>query len=205
MKTSIVGVSGGSGAGKTTLSEKLLEKYPDKVTLLQLDDYFYSREKLPILHNEPNFDHPDAVNFDKLIHDLNELRNGRSITVETRNLRVNPNYWETRQRIPVEVEPKPIILVEGFLLYYDERVRRMLDKKIWLEAPHDLRWERRMSPKNRGYEENVYKPMYEQHAEPTKEFADLVIDVSDKSADEVFAGIEKIVMQPISGELKKFR
>lgn len=204
MQTKLIGITGGSGAGKTTLCEKLLAKYPDRFVLVQLDDYFYPRNELPVLHGEPNFDHPDAVNVDKLLHDLAELRAGRSITVNTRNLRVNPDYWQTKQRIPVVCEPRPFVLVEGFLLLHDERVRNALDKTIWLEAPHEMRWERRVSPKNEGYEDNVYKPMYKEHAEPTKAFAGSIIDVSDKSVDEVLAEVETLVLPPVSNELKRF-
>jgi len=204
VKATFIGITGGSGAGKTTLCEKLLAKYPDRFALVQLDDYFHPRDELPILNGEPNFDHPDAVNVEKLLHDLAELRAGRSITVNTRNLRVNSNYWQTKQRIPVVCEPKPVVLVEGFLLLYDERVRKALDKTIWLEAPHEMRWERRVSPKNEGYEDGVYKPMYAEHAEPTRAFADSVIEVSGKDADEVLAEVERLVLPPLSNELKRF-
>lgn len=193
MKTIFIGIAGGTGAGKSTLSNSLKNKYSDKIELIQLDDYFKSSNDKPKVGDIVNSDHPDSLYFDKLVNDLTELAQGRSVIINTKNEYLNPEYKETKKRIPVKFYSKRIILIEGFLVFHDERIRKLLSTSIWLDVDHDTRWARRVHFKNSEYEEKVLKPMHEQFAEPTKKFAEYIIDVSDLSSEQVLEKVEKII------------
>jgi len=211
MRRIAVGIAGGSGSGKSTLGEKLLELEPDIFTLIQLDDYFRKPEQVPTLAGRLNMDHPDAINFDKFTHDLAELKAGRSITLLTRNQKFSPLYNETKIKARLEQRPSPIILAEGFLILYDSRVRALLDKSIWLDASAELRWERRVGRKKRhfpddDYHEKVLRPMHQEFAEPTRKYADKILDAGRLDEHDILKEIEEW-FRPylISGEFRKFR
>ena len=102
-----IGIAGGTGAGKSTLCTALVDKYPEKIGLVQLDDYFKSSAQVPKLEEHTNWDHPDALYLDKLANDLTELSQGKSVVINTKNERFNPDYKKTDKRIPVEFQPKP--------------------------------------------------------------------------------------------------
>lgn len=195
MKIKVIGITGGSGAGKSTLCNALKNKYPDQIELVQLDDYFKPKEEKPKVGDLVNSDHPDALYFDKLIIDLEKLLKGERVTVYTRNPFLNPNFYQTREKIPVELSPKPIILVEGFLLLHNEDVRRLLDTTIYLDEKHEKRWARRLtkSNSNKEYEEKVIIPMHNQYIEPTKKYADHVIDISNLTKEAVLKEAEHII------------
>ena len=211
MRRIAVGIGGGSGTGKSTLAEKLIAREPDIFALIQLDDYFRKSDKVPTDDGRENRDHPEALDFDTFAHDLAELKAGRSVVLMTKNHKFNPLYAETKTKIRIEMRPKPIILAEGFLVFYDERVRTLLDKSIWLEAPNELRWERRVGRRERATRDNEYhqkiiEPMYRQFVEPTRKYADRVLDVSSLNEEQVVKEMERW-FRPylISGEFKKIR
>ena len=131
--------------------------------------------------------------MEKLARDLVELSQGHPVVINTKNAQLNPEYVKTDKRIPVEFHPKPIMLVEGYLTLYDERVRKLLNTSIWLDTDHDTRWARRVHFKNPEYEEKVLKPMHKKFVEPTKQYAEHVIDVSNLSKEEVFSQVENIL------------
>lgn len=193
MKTLFVGIAGGSGAGKSSLCTSLMDKYPDSVGLLQLDDYFKPAQEVPIYAGFENWDDPDALYIGKLADDMRELARGKSVEIMTKNERLNPNYKKTDKRIPAVFVSKPVMLVEGFLVLHDERIRRQLATSIWLDVDHDIRWARRVHFKVDGYEEKVLKPMYEKYALPSREFAQHVIDVTDLDQTDVLHKVEQIL------------
>lgn len=193
MKPVFVGISGGTGAGKSTVCTALQDKYPNKIGLIQLDDYFKPSAEVPKFEGMGNWDNPESLYLEKLASDLVELSHGYSVVINTKNERLNPEYKNTEKRIPVEFQPKPIMLVEGYLVLYDERIRKILSTSIWLDAEHKTRYERRVHFKYPEYEEKVLKPMYEQFAEPTKKYAKHVIDVSNLTEEQVFAKVENII------------
>ncbi|OGN28163.1 MAG: hypothetical protein A3A33_02300 [Candidatus Yanofskybacteria bacterium RIFCSPLOWO2_01_FULL_49_25] len=195
MNSKLIAIAGGTGAGKSTLCMALQDKYPDQVGLIQLDDYFKPPAEKPKLDGMENSDHPDALYLDKLARDLVDLKEGRSVVVNTKSERSNPNYKETGKRIPITVLPKPIILVEGFLVLWDERIRKLLEFSIYLDVAHDTRWERRVHFKMPGYEENVLIPMHNQYVEPTKQYANMVIDVSSMQSRNVSSQVEDLLRQ----------
>jgi len=193
MKPIFIGIAGGTGAGKSTLCIALQDKYPDKIGLIQLDDYFKPSAEVPKIDGIENWDSSESLYLEKLARDLAKLSQGHPAVINTKNARLNPEYTRTEKRIPVEFQPKPIMLVEGYLTLYDERVRKFLNTTIWLETDHDTRWARRVHFKNSEYEEKVLKPMHKKFVEPTKQYAEHIIDVSNLSKEEVFSQVENIL------------
>lgn len=185
MKPIFIGIAGGTGAGKSTLCAALMDKYPDTVGLIQLDDYFKPLAQVPKFEGHTNWDNPDALYLDKLATDLAELSQGKSIVINTKNERLNPDYKKTDKRISVEFQPKQIMLVEGYLALFDERVRKFLTTSIWLDVDHETRWDRRVHFKYPEYEEKVLRPMYKQFVEPMKQYAAYIIDASKIAKEQV--------------------
>lgn len=196
MKNNIkfIGITGGTGAGKSTLCTLLLDKYPDKIGLIQLDDYFKPSEEKPKIGNIISSDHPESLYLDKLVNDLIQFLQGKSVIINTKNERLNPEYKITNKRIPIEFFPKPIMLVEGFLVLHDERIRKMLYTSFWLDIDHKTRWARRVHFKNEEYEKKVLIPMHDQYVEPTKQYAEHVIDVSNLNKEEVLEKVNKVII-----------
>jgi uridine kinase len=194
MYIKLIGISGGTGVGKSTLCTALLNKYPEKIGLVQLDDYFRPAKEVPKMKEYENYDHPDALYLDKLYNDLLELSKGNRVTINTKNERLNPEYKKTSKRIPVVFSPKPIILVEGFLALHDERIRNLFDVSVWLDVGHDTRWSRRIHFKSKEYEQEVLIPMHEKYAEPTRQYADHIINVSDLNPEQVLEKVEQIIL-----------
>jgi len=192
-KPIFIGITGGSGAGKSTVCDTLITKYPERIEAIRLDDYFKPKEEQPKIGDILNFDHPDSLYFDKLVDDLKELSKGNSVIISTRNTKLNPKYEETKIKIPFEFYPKPIILVEGFLILTNKKIRELLDDSIYLDIEHDKRWARRVHFKNDEYEKKVIIPMHNEHIEPTKKYAKHIIDVTNLSKEQVLEKVEEIL------------
>ncbi len=195
----VVGVTGGSGSGKSTVAISLCRKYPEKIVLIHIDDYFVKSERAPRLGEFVNWDHPDAIRFDDLYKDLTSLRDGQKVTILTKSELYNPSFDHgLRNKIEYTVEPKPIILLEGYLVLYDKRIRDLVDLKIYLDMPIEQSTKRRSSNKfllQQDYYNRVLMPMYEKYVLPTKGFADFIVDVSNKKPDEILALVESIIFQ----------
>jgi len=185
MEPIFIGITGTSGAGKTTLCESLRKAHPEKIGMIQLDDYFKPSELVPDFAGHKNWDDPAALYLDRLKEDLLNLKQGRSIVAMTKNASRNPEYKKTQQRIPSTFEPFPIMLVEGFLVLQDSSIRACLDRSIWLELEFEKGWSRRTHFKDDGYQANVFEPMYAKHVLPTKNYATEVLDVGDLNPDQV--------------------
>jgi len=193
IKPVFIGITGGSGAGKSTLCDTLIGKYPEKIEAIRLDDYFKKKEEQPRIGDIINYDHPDSIYFDKLIDDLRELSGGNPVVINTSNIKLNPKFPETKIRIPFEFQPKSVLIVEGFLILTNEKIREMLNESIYLDIEHDKRWARRIHFKNEDYEKKVIIPMHNEHIEPTKKHASYVIDISNLSKSEVLEKVENII------------
>ncbi len=193
MKPIFIGLAGGTGAGKSTLAFTLKEIHPDKIGVIQLDDYFKPKQTVPEHAGLTNWDHPESINFDKIAADLALLAQGKPAVIDTKNAKLNPDFERTQKRIPVEFAPKPIMLIEGYLALHDERIRKFFTTSIWLEVDHATRWNRRVHFKNSEYEEKVLIPMHKQFVEPTKKYAQHVIDVSRLTAKQVFEKVDSII------------
>ena len=178
MRSFFIGIAGGSGAGKTALAKELKKHFKQKASVFHLDNYQKFGEKLPLAAGLKNWDHPNSIKWDKLRKDLISLKRGHKIVVETRNQKLLSNL-----ELPKEVvfSPSKVVIIEGNLLFCRSCIRRLLDFLIYLEAGDRLRMRRRTKFKDPQYAKGVLLPMYRQYVEPTKKFADLVLDTGKHS------------------------
>jgi len=177
----VVGIGGGTGAGKTTVAETVTESVDAPVTFLSLDDYYLGSAAVPIdERGEDNFDHPDAIDWDLFVDHLDTVAAFDPVDV--------PQYdFETHSRLdePRRVDPDPIVIVEGIFALYHERVLETLDLAVYVQTDADVRVLRRLqrdvAERGRTLESVVdrylstVKPMHEQFVEPTKRDADVII------------------------------
>jgi uridine kinase len=178
----VVGIAGGTGSGKTTVVNRILEKLPEnKVTLLPQDAYYKDNSRLKLEERqEVNFDHPDSVEFSLLIEHLLKLRAGETVR--------RPIYSYltcTRSAETVPIEPRPVTILEGILILTQEKLRKLIDIKVFVDADADDRLSRVVSrdTQERGrsvikvlerYDKTV-KPMHLQFIEPSKRYADIIV------------------------------
>ena len=181
-KPYFLGISGGSASGKTYLLKHILERYPEeKLTLISSDNYYRSRDELPRdPDGEINFDHPDALDLDRLAADLDRISQGETVTIQEYTYN-NPDI------VPKELHyrPSPIILVEGLFVFYHPGISALLDLKIFVDADEHIRLSRRIrrDAAERGYQldevlayySKYVAPMYHKFIEPYKYECDLVL------------------------------
>ena len=178
----IIGIAGGTGSGKTTVVRKIVEALPPHyVAVVPLDSYYNDTTEMTDEDRKAiNFDHPDAFDWKLLIKQVNELRHGNAVEQPTYSYILCNRLPET-----VHVEPKPVIIIEGIMTLINQRLRDMMDLKIFVDCDSDERLIRNIQRDivERGrtvsmvvdrYLE-VLKPMHEQFIEPTKRFADVII------------------------------
>ena len=198
MHPKIIAIAGGSGAGKSTVAFALADKYPNKVSILHLDDYHWhgeNRVKTPFHEGIQNWDCPESIDWESLLRDLKKLKTGELIILMSKNERLFPRKPTIKNspspRKEISIKPKEIIILEGYMSLWNPEVRKLIDYSFYLDAGHDTRVKRRVHFLNLEYEQKVLIPMHEQYVEPTKKFADQVIDVSKIDIDEVRDIIEK--------------
>lgn len=178
----IIGIAGGTGSGKTTVVNKIVQHLPnDEVCVISQDSYYKSTDNLSYEERTKiNFDHPRAIDFDLLIEHLKQLKKGKSI-----NQPVYSFVTHNRTKDIVKTHPRKVIIVEGILIFNSEKLRDLFDIKIFVHADTDERLIRRVrrdiSERGRDIDEvlNRYqttlKPMHQQFIEPTKNYADIII------------------------------
>ncbi len=200
--STLISIAGGSGTGKSTLVYTLLDRFPEKFSVVHLDDYFQKRALVPVVENMTNWDHPEAIRWDDLIRDLTTLRSGKSIEVMTKSERLNPEYREKGKK-RITVLPNPIIFVEGFLALWHPDVRSFFATSVYLATNDEkTRLSRRAANRQqfrakpeKGYDDNAYVekvllPMHEKFLYPTKQFADHVLDVTDMTSEQVADSVQ---------------
>lgn len=178
----IIGICGGTGSGKTTVARRILENVnEDYVVYLPQDSYYRNLGDMPLtLRRHINFDHPDALDNDLFANHLRALRAGEAIEMPVYDYTIHTRKAETKA-----VTAKPIVIVEGILIFGDARLREAMDVKIFVETADDLRFIRRLKRDitERGrsvdsvinqYLETV-RPMHQQFVEPSKRYADVII------------------------------
>lgn len=150
----IIGIAGGTGSGKSTFTNRLKDAFGDQVTVLYHDNYYRAHDDMPFEQRKKlNYDHPDAFETELLLEHLNKLKNWEAIDCPTYNY-ANHN----RAEATIHIEPRPVILLEGILVLYDEALRNLLDIRIFVDADADERILRRIlrDTKERGRDiENI--------------------------------------------------
>lgn len=178
-----IGIAGGTGSGKTTVVQKIAEHFKEgEVVVVPQDSYYRDNSDIPLEERQKiNFDHPDAIDFDLLIEQLDALQHGKTVQQPIYSyLTCTRSATET-----VTVHPAHIILVEGILIFTDPRLRKMLDILVYVDADPDDRLVRVIARDimERGRDvgkvidryEKVLKPMHLQFIEPSKRYADLIL------------------------------
>ncbi|MEZ4814993.1 MAG: uridine kinase [Bdellovibrionota bacterium] len=178
----VIGISGGSGSGKTTFAQKLLKVIGAERASILAQDYYYKDQSQAFKENHlaVNFDHPGVLDFELMIQHLKQLKSGNSVEC--------PQYdFKTHSRMPqtLKVDSHPVILIEGILIFHPPELLKEMDLTFFMEAPEELRLQRRIDrdTKERGRtEEDVreqffrqVKPMHDQYVEPTKKLVSYVI------------------------------
>ena len=178
----IIGICGGTGSGKTTVANRILESVnKSEVGFLQQDSYYRNLDELPLDYREVvNFDHPDAIDNDLLVAHLRALKRGEAVEVPIYDFKSNARREET-----LHLEPPAIIIIEGILIFADERLRAEMDLKVFVDTPDDIRFIRRLrrdiAERGRTVEsvcdqyEATVRPMHMQFVEPSKRHADVII------------------------------
>lgn len=181
-KPIVIGVAGGSGSGKTSVTRAIFESFKGHSILMIEQDYYYKDQSgLPFEERlKTNYDHPLAFDNDLLIKHINKL-----LKFEPVNKPVYDYSIHTRSEEVILVEPKDVIILEGILVLEDERLRDLMDIKLFVDTDADLRIIRRLfrDIKERGRSMdsvidqyvNVVRPMHNQFIEPTKRYADIII------------------------------
>lgn len=178
----IIGIAGGTGSGKTTVVQQIVEELPkNEVCVISQDSYYLDTSDLSYEERvKINFDHPKSIDFELLVHHLQELRKGNSVQQPVYSFIEHNRTGET-----VLTHPKKVIIVEGILILTHPEIRELFDVKLFVHADSDERLIRRLrrdiSERGRDlnevlsrYQSNL-KPMHDQFIEPTKEFADIII------------------------------
>ena len=186
-KILVIGIAGGTGSGKTTLMKNIIGAYGDRVTVLSHDNYYKRRDELTYEQRcLINYDEPDALETDLMAVHLDELRHGRAIDCPVYDFTQHNRSDET-----VRIEPKPVIIVEGILIFENQPLRELMDIKIFVDTDADVRLCRRIkrdvNKRGRTLEsvlmqyQTTVKPMHEKYVEPSKKFADIVVPEGGKN------------------------
>ena len=196
----VVGIAGGSGGGKTTLTNNLVSRFGDKVCIVHHDNYYRAHDDLTYDERAKlNYDEPEAFETEMMVEHLRLLKQGRSIHCPVYDFTVHNRSGET-----MLIEPRPVILVEGILIFAESALRDLMDIKVFVDADDDDRLMRVMARDilERGktvemvierYSKTV-KPMYLQFIEPSKRYADIIIPQG---------GHNKVAIDIISATLEK--
>ena len=181
-KTHIIGISGGTCSGKTYLSKSLQKFYgKEKLTIINLDSYYHDLSHLKFEEREKNnFDHPESFDYELLYNHINKIFENKKVKVPIYDYKTH-----TRTNKFNIIKKTNIIIIEGILIFYNKKIRELIDLKCFLDKPCDLRKELRLKrdikSRDRTQESintqynNSVQPMYKQFIENTKEHADIVV------------------------------
>jgi len=184
----IIGICGGTGSGKTTIARAIVDTVGgEKVVLVEQDSYYRNLSDMPLdERQQANFDHPDAIDSDMLVNHILRLKQGLSIEMPVYDM-----VTHTRSDQIEIIEPKPIVVVEGILIFAESRVLDLIDTRIFVDTPDDVRLMRRMRrdiiERGRTWEgtldqyERTIRPMHFEFVEPSKRHANVIIPEGSNS------------------------
>ena len=199
----VIGIAGGSGSGKTTVAQEILQRVgPDRIAFLQHDSYYKDLSGLPPIQKaEVNFDHPNSLETELLIQHIASLRDGKPVEVPIYDFSTHSRTSQT-----YTVQPRAVILVEGILIFTEAPLREMFDVKIFVDTDSDIRFirrlERDLSERGRTTESVIkqyqvtVRPMHMEFVEPSKRYADVIIPEGGHNTaalDMVVARIEALL------------
>ena len=199
----VIGVAGGSGSGKTTVSQAILDRVGrEHIVYLQHDSYYRDRSDLSLEERaRQNYDHPDSLENELLVQHIHALRLDQSVRIPVYDFATHLRSAETRL-----MEPRPIVLLEGILIFADKSLRELMDVKIFVDTDSDLRFIRRLkrdiSERGRTVESvfqqylDTVRPMHLEFVEPSKRYADVIIPeggFNTIAIDMVVARVERML------------
>ena len=197
----VVGIAGGYGSGKTTLTDAITARFGEQVTIVHHDNYYRAHDDLTYEERTHlNYDCPEAFETEMMVEHLHLLRQGRSIHCPVYDFTVHNRSGETEL-----IVPKPVILVEGILIFAEEALVEQMDMKVFVDADADVRLARRIlrdtEERSRSVRSVVdqwqatVKPMHEKFVEPSKKSADLIIPQG---------GRNKVALDLIVGHIRRY-
>lgn len=178
----IIGICGGTGSGKTTIARKIMEAVRgESVILVEQDSYYRNLEDMPLdARRQTNFDHPDSIDSEMLVNHLKRLKDGLFIEMPVYDFKTH-----TRNRETEHIEPKRVVIVEGILIFAEPRILELLDVKLFVDTPDDIRFIRRLqrdiTERGRTVESVIgqyfatVRPMHYEFVEPSKRNADIIM------------------------------
>ena len=199
----VIGIAGGSGSGKTTVAQTILQRVgPDRISFLQHDAYYKDLSGLPpVQRAEVNFDHPNSLENELLIRHIQQLKKGKVVEVPIYDFSTHSRTDRT-----FKVYPRNVILVEGILIFSETTLRELFDVKIFVDTDSDLRFIRRLqrniAERGRNTESvikqylSTVRPMHMDFVEPSKRYADVIIPeggFNTAALDMVVARIESMI------------
>lgn len=183
----VIGIAGGTGSGKTTLMRNIMNQFEGMVTVLSHDNYYKRRDELTFEERSNlNYDEPDAIETSLMVEHLSQLRQGKAIDCPVYDFTRHNRSNET-----IRLEPKPVIVVEGILIFENQPLRDLMDIRLFVDTDADVRLCRRIkrdvNKRGRTLEsvltqyQTTVKPMHEKYVEPSKKYANLVIPEGGKN------------------------
>lgn len=179
----IIGIAGGSGSGKTTIAHEIYGQLHqnDRIMIMTQDSYYKNNDNLPMAERKKiNYDHPDAFDMPLLASQLKDLMNYKAVETPVYDFTAH-----TRSKETIHTEPADIIILEGILVLSDEKLRSLMDIKVFVDTDDDIRFIRRLErdtqERGRSMQSVIdqylatVKPMYNQFIEPTKRYADIIV------------------------------
>ena len=178
----IIGICGGTGSGKTTIARAIVEAVgAENVVLVEQDSYYRNLADMPLdERHQANFDHPDSLETDMLVDHIVKLKQGLRVEMPLYDFKTH-----TRSNKIEIIEPRPVVIVEGILMFAEPRGLELLDVKVFVDTPDDIRLLRRLkrdfAERGRTYErtmdqyERTIRPMHLEFVEPSKRHADIII------------------------------
>ncbi|MBO5975841.1 MAG: uridine kinase [Oscillospiraceae bacterium] len=198
MEVLTIGIAGGTGSGKTTITRRIVKEFGGDVSVIYHDNYYKAHDEMPYSERcKLNYDHPDAFDTELMIEHIKALKEGKRVLCPVYDYTVHNRSDKT-----VEISPAKVLIVEGILIFADKQLRDEMDIKLFVDTDADVRILRRIvrdvRDRGRSLESvvnqylNTVKPMHEQFVEPSKRCADVIIPEGGRNAVALSMVMERI-------------